>query len=115
MVWWLGGLFVAIRLRAKGRLPGAALPPSAALGRARRPQPPHALFQPPPSITPITSNPPTSPHAPPREIKGVDLPRPFPRLPWADAMGRYGSDKPDTRFGLEFRDVTAAVAGCNFK
>ena len=30
-------------------------------------------------------------------------------------MGRYGSDKPDTRFGLEFQDVSAAVAGCGFR
>ncbi|KAI8466369.1 MAG: aspartyl-tRNA synthetase [Monoraphidium minutum] len=50
-----------------------------------------------------------------REVKGVELPRPFPRLPYADAMGRYGSDKPDTRFGLEFQDVSAAVAGCGFR
>ncbi|GBF87954.1 aspartyl-tRNA synthetase [Raphidocelis subcapitata] len=50
-----------------------------------------------------------------REIKGVDLPRPFPRLPYSDAMARYGSDKPDTRFGLEFADVSAAVADCGFR
>lgn len=50
-----------------------------------------------------------------REIKGIDLPRPFPRLPYADAIGRYGSDKPDTRFGLEFSDISSAVAGCGFR
>jgi aspartyl-tRNA synthetase len=48
-------------------------------------------------------------------IKGVELPCPFPRLTYAEAMGRYGSDKPDTRFGLELADVSDVVAGCGFK
>jgi len=61
----------------------------------------------------LTLKPPPTP--PPREIKGIDLPHPFPRLPYADAMSRYGSDKPDTRFGLEFQDVSSAVAGCGFR
>lgn len=50
-----------------------------------------------------------------REIKGVDLPRPFPRLTYSEAMARYGSDKPDTRFILEFADVSQAVADCGFR
>ena len=39
---------------------------------------------------------------------------PFPRMTWREAMDRYGSDKPDTRFGLELVDVSAAVAGSSF-
>ncbi len=45
-----------------------------------------------------------------KECLGVELKRPFPRLTFREAMGRYGSDKPDTRFGLEFTDVTALCA-----
>ncbi|MGQ9873030.1 aspartate--tRNA ligase [Leptodesmis sp.] len=48
-------------------------------------------------------------------IKGIDLPRPFPRLTYAEAMNRYGSDKPDTRYGLELVDVSDVVQGCGFK
>ncbi|MCY1062223.1 aspartate--tRNA ligase [Nannocystis sp. SCPEA4] len=40
------------------------------------------------------------------EILGVTLPDPFPRMTWAEAMSRFGSDKPDLRFGLEFVDIT---------
>ncbi|MDY0059970.1 MAG: aspartate--tRNA ligase [Myxococcota bacterium] len=49
------------------------------------------------------------------EIKGIDLPRPFPRLTHAAALARYGSDKPDLRFGLEFVDLTAALGQSEFK
>ncbi len=45
----------------------------------------------------------------------VDIPRPFPRLSYDDAMARYGVDKPDTRFGLELVDVTSVVRESDFK
>jgi len=45
----------------------------------------------------------------------IDLPRPFPRLTYADVMLRYGSDKPDTRFGMEIVDVSDLVADVDFK
>ena len=45
----------------------------------------------------------------------VDIPLPFPRLTYREAMERYGSDKPDTRFGLEIKDVSDIVSGCDFK
>ena len=49
-----------------------------------------------------------------KEIKGIKLPRHFRQLKYKDAMTRYGSDKPDTRFGLELQDVTKLVKGCGF-
>jgi aspartyl-tRNA synthetase len=50
-----------------------------------------------------------------RETIGEELPTPFPRLPYADAMLSYGSDKPDVRFGLEIEDATEATRGSEFK
>ena len=49
-----------------------------------------------------------------KEIKGID-PGEFPRMTWADAMENYGNDKPDIRFGLKFKDLTAVVKGKEFK
>ncbi len=50
-----------------------------------------------------------------KAVKGIDLPRPFPRLTYADAMASYGSDRPDTRFGLELVDVSEIVKDSGFK
>lgn len=50
-----------------------------------------------------------------KQVKGIDIPRPFPRLTYADAISRYGSDKPDTRFGLELFDVSDLVKDSGFK
>lgn len=50
-----------------------------------------------------------------KETLGKDIVTPFPRMPYAEAMSRYGSDKPDTRFGLELIDVAEAVKGAGFK
>ena len=50
-----------------------------------------------------------------KAVKGVDIPTPFPRLTYADAMARYGSDKPDTRYGLELVDVSDIVKDSGFK
>jgi aspartyl-tRNA synthetase len=47
--------------------------------------------------------------------RGVKLPRPFPRLSYAEAVGRYGLDKPDTRFAMELSDVSDIVGGSGFK
>lgn len=49
-----------------------------------------------------------------KEILGVDIPTPLPRLTFADAMNRYGSDKPDTRFGFEIQDISEAVRDVDF-
>lgn len=50
-----------------------------------------------------------------KTIKNIDLPRPFPRLTYQEAMNRYGSDRPDTRFGLELVDVSEIVKDSDFK
>ena len=50
-----------------------------------------------------------------KEMLGIDLVTPFQRLPWDQAMARFGSDKPDTRFGLEIRDVTEVFRSTEFK
>ncbi|MED4401046.1 aspartate--tRNA ligase [Metabacillus fastidiosus] len=50
-----------------------------------------------------------------RETKGIELELPLPRMPYEEAMGRYGSDKPDTRFGLELVDVGEVVKNCGLK
>ena len=49
------------------------------------------------------------------EIRSVELPLPFPRMTWAEAMSRFGSDKPDTRFALELADVTPIFTGTTFR
>jgi aspartyl-tRNA synthetase len=49
------------------------------------------------------------------DVIGVRLPRPFPRLPYAEAMARYGSDKPDTRIQLELVELTDVFAASGFR
>ncbi|MFR6321859.1 MAG: aspartate--tRNA ligase [[Clostridium] leptum] len=49
-----------------------------------------------------------------REALGVEFQEPFPRLTWQQAMDRYGSDKPDLRFGLPIVDLTQQLKGCGF-
>ena len=46
---------------------------------------------------------------------GVEIALPLPRITWQEAMDRYGSDKPDTRFGMELTDLSDIAAGCGFK
>ncbi len=50
-----------------------------------------------------------------KDVLGVDLPTPFPRLAFQEAMNRFGVDKPDTRFGLELEDFTATFKQSTFK
>lgn len=50
-----------------------------------------------------------------KDVKGIDVQIPFKRLPYDEAMGRFGSDKPDTRFGLELTDVSDVVKDSSFK
>lgn len=50
-----------------------------------------------------------------REIKNVELPNPFPHVRYDDAMNRFGSDKPDLRFGMEILDLKEAVANAEFQ
>lgn len=49
------------------------------------------------------------------ETLGLELKRPFPRMEYKEAMSRFGSDKPDIRFGLELVEISDLVAGCGFK
>ncbi len=49
-----------------------------------------------------------------KEVLGLEVELPIPRMTWQEAMDRYGSDKPDIRFGMELHDVTEAVRGCEF-
>jgi aspartyl-tRNA synthetase len=50
-----------------------------------------------------------------REAKGVEIPTPFPRMTYAEAISRYGSDKPDLRFGMELLDVGDVFRDSQFK
>lgn len=50
-----------------------------------------------------------------KDMLGIDVATPFERMPWDQAMARFGSDKPDTRFGLEIQDVGAVFANTEFK
>ena len=49
-----------------------------------------------------------------KEAIGLDIQLPLPRITWQEAMDRFGSDKPDTRFGMELVNVSDVVAGCEF-
>lgn len=49
------------------------------------------------------------------ELMGVEIQTPLPRITWDEAMERYGSDKPDTRFGFELKKLNDAVKDCEFK
>ena len=49
-----------------------------------------------------------------KEVLDVDIQLPLPRLTWREAMDRFGSDKPDTRFGFEIRDISDIAANCGF-
>ncbi len=49
-----------------------------------------------------------------REVLGVEIPLPLPRLTYQEAMERYGSDKPDTRYGMEIQDLSDLVKDCGF-
>ncbi|QUS61490.1 aspartate--tRNA ligase [Synechocystis sp. PCC 7338] len=48
-------------------------------------------------------------------VKGIELPRPFPRLTYQASMAKYGNDRPDTRFGLELVDLSELMGNCGFK
>ena len=50
-----------------------------------------------------------------RQTRSIDVQPPFTRITYDEAMARFGTDRPDTRFGLELVDLTAIAAGCDFK
>jgi aspartyl-tRNA synthetase len=50
-----------------------------------------------------------------RSVLGIDVKPPFPRMPYSEAIERFGIDKPDTRFAMELKNLTAAFAGTSFK
>ncbi|WP_147059765.1 aspartate--tRNA ligase [Sporosarcina luteola] len=50
-----------------------------------------------------------------KDVKGIDIEIPFDRLPYDEAMARFGSDKPDTRFGMELQDLSEIVKDSSFK
>ncbi|MBM6969391.1 aspartate--tRNA ligase [Pseudoramibacter alactolyticus] len=50
-----------------------------------------------------------------KEIRGVELERPFPRITWQEAMDRFGSDKPDMRFGMELHNLSDILKDSDFK
>ncbi len=49
-----------------------------------------------------------------KDLRGVEVPIPFPRMTWHEAMDRYGSDKPDIRFGMEISELSDIVSGSEF-
>ena len=49
-----------------------------------------------------------------KEVLDIDIQLPLPRLTWREAMDRFGSDKPDTRFGFEIKDISDIAANCGF-
>jgi aspartyl-tRNA synthetase len=50
-----------------------------------------------------------------RRVRGIELPRPFPRLAWEEAIARFGSDKPDLRYGMELADCSDLFRGAEFQ
>lgn len=50
-----------------------------------------------------------------KDLMNIDIKTPFPRLTWDEAMERYGSDKPDTRFGFELKKLNDLLSSCDFK
>jgi aspartyl-tRNA synthetase len=50
-----------------------------------------------------------------QDTRGIEIPTPFPRMPYAEAIRRYGSDKPDLRYGMEIADVSGIARGSDFR